>query len=249
MDLKEENAIGGDPASHWYYISKGKAIKSLLGDERADHILDVGAGSGVFSKMLVEDGIAGKATCVDPNYSDEWLRTTSVDNVTYVRGIEQTDASLVLMMDVIEHVDDDVALMADYARHVGEGDKFLITVPAFNFLWSSHDEFLDHRRRYSIESLEESVTEAGLKVIESRYFFGLLFPAVAALRLADKALRGNQEAKESALKAAPDWLNKTLIGVHDIERTLMFPFNKVAGVTAMCLAEKPRDSTAHKTAA
>ena len=153
------------------------------------------------------------------------------------------------MMDVIEHVDDDVALIADYARHVGEVDKFLITVPAFNFLWSSHDDFLDHRRRYTIESLEKSVTDAGLQVTESRYFFGLLFPAVAALRFADKALRGDREAKESALKAAPAWLNKTLVGVHDIERTLMFPFNKVAGVTAMCLAEKRSSSDLRKSAA
>lgn len=61
MDLKEENAIGGDPGSHWYYISKGRAIKALIGRERARSLIDVGAGSGVFSRMLVEEGFAERA--------------------------------------------------------------------------------------------------------------------------------------------------------------------------------------------
>ncbi|HBS35972.1 MAG TPA: methyltransferase, partial [Parvularcula sp.] len=69
MDLKEERAIGGDPASHWYYISKGRAIRALIGEDHHRAVLDVGAGSGVFSRMLTQAGVATKAVCVDPNYS------------------------------------------------------------------------------------------------------------------------------------------------------------------------------------
>lgn len=239
MDLKEERAIGGDPASHWYYISKGRAIRALIGERHHASVLDVGAGSGVFSRMLTADGVAGRATCVDPNYTDAQMKTASSARLRYRRSVDETDASLILMIDVIEHVDDDVALVSDYARMAPAGAQFVISVPAFNFLWSSHDDFLDHRRRYTLESLETTVAAAGLRPVSMRYFFGALFPAVAALRLADRAMKGDKEASASALKAAPGWLNRSLVAIHDIERAALFPFNRLAGVTAFCLAEKP----------
>lgn len=240
MDLKEEQAIGGDPASHWYYISKGKAIRSLIGEGPFESILDVGAGSGVFSRMLTGDGVARRSVCVDPNYSDDFLASDDIGPIDFVRTVTETDAVLVLMIDVIEHVDDDVSLISEYARMAPRGAKFLISVPAFNFLWSPHDDFLEHRRRYTLESLEQSVKAAGLEPVTTRYFFGMLFPAVAAMRIADRTFKGDKEATESALKSAPNWLTKALVAIHDVERATLFPFNRLAGVTAFCLAEKPQ---------
>ncbi|MEZ5896136.1 MAG: methyltransferase domain-containing protein, partial [Parvularculaceae bacterium] len=211
MDLKEEQAIGGDPASHWYYIAKGRAIKALLGvglgaDKRRS-VLDVGAGSGVFSHMLVRDGIAQRAVCVDPNYDAATINTRSDERIRFVHNVTATDADTVLMIDVIEHVDDDVALIRDYARIVNPGTQFILSVPAFDFLWSEHDDFLEHRRRYTLDRLRASVVAAGLQPVETRYFFGMLFPAVAAMRLAANAMRGDRQAEKSALKVAPEWLN------------------------------------------
>lgn len=238
MDLKEEAAIGGDPASHWYYISKGRAIRAMIGAGPYDEILDVGAGSGVFSRMLTGAGVAGRAVCVDPNYADAQLGVDATGAISFRRSVDQTGAGLVLMIDVIEHVDDDVALISDYAELTADGTKFLITAPAFQFLWSGHDDFLEHRRRYTLESLEASVRAAGLRPVKLRYFFGMLFPAVAAMRLADRALSAGKQPQASALKPAPEWLAKTLVAVHDIERATLFPVNRLAGVTAFCLAEK-----------
>lgn len=236
MDLKEEKAVGGDPSAHWYYISKGRAIKSLLGGAPIRSLLDVGAGSGVFSKMLVSDGRAAKAVCVDPGYDDGMIGGRCEAQITFVRAVDAVDADTVLMLDVIEHVDDDVGLIREYADRAAPGTRFLISVPAFQFLWSSHDEFLEHRRRYTCASLLRAVESAGLEATDTRYFFGLLFPAVAAARLAEKK-DANPEA--SRLKAAPAWLNDALVAVHDIERLALFPFNRLAGVTAFCLARKP----------
>ncbi|VAW08190.1 SAM-dependent methyltransferases [hydrothermal vent metagenome] len=237
MDLKEENAISGDPSAHWYYISKGRAIKALLGRQPIEQLLDVGAGSGVFSKMLVDEGCAAKATCLDPNYADEFIGKRRTDKVAYVRNIDAVEADTVLMIDVLEHVDDDVELVRDYVRRAAPGTRFLISVPAFQFLWSSHDEFLERRRRYRLSDLRRTVEAAGLTPLRMRYFFGLLFPAAAVMRLAEK---NNQDgAPASQLKSAPDWLNKSLIALHKLECAALFPLNQFAGVTAFCLAEKP----------
>ncbi len=239
MDLKEENAIDGDPAAHWYYISKGRAIKALLGKTPIDLLLDVGAGSGAFSIMLTDEGRAAKALCVDPNYEEEFIGQRRTDKVDYVRSASAVNADTVLMIDVIEHVDDDQALIRDYADCAAPGTRFLIAVPAFQFLWSSHDEFLEHRRRYSLSMLRQTVQASGLTPVEMRYFFGFLFPAAAAARLAGNTFRDRNASPQSHLKTVPDWLNRSLTAIHDLERMTLFPFNRLAGVTAFCLAEKP----------
>lgn len=236
MDLKEQMSIAGDPSGHWYYISKGRAIKSLLGDQPIEKLLDVGAGSAVFSKMLVEEGRAGHATCVDTAYEKEFVGERRTDKIDYLRSVDLVDADTVLMIDVIGHADDDVALIRDYVERAQKGTRFLISAPAFQFLWSSHDEFLQHKRRYTLESLQQAVTAAGLAPVETRYFFGLLFPAAAAMRMTEK--KSGSEPAGSHLKDAPDWLNASLVALHDLERLALFPFNRLAGVTAFCLAEK-----------
>ena len=245
MDLKEEKAIGGDPSRHWYYISKGRAIKSLLGDKPIKQLMDVGAGSGVFSKMLVNEGRAASAICVDPGYEADFVGARASGKIEYRRSVDKVDADTVLMADVIEHVDDDVALVRDYADLAAPGTRFLISVPAFQFLWSDHDEFLEHRRRYTLASLKQTIERAGLVPKDTRYFFGMLFPAVAAMRLVSGRLGAGRSAKEaeSQLKPAPVWLNASLVAIHDLERLALFPFNRLAGVTAFCLAEKPLRSS------
>lgn len=239
MDLKEERAIGGDPRRHWYYIAKGRAIMELIGSAPASRLLDVGAGSGVFAQMLIEKGLAASAVCVDPNYEENRTGMRAGDRIAYLRQVESVDADLVLMIDVIEHVDDDRGLVARYAAAAAPGTRFLVSVPAFDYLWSSHDEFLEHRRRYTLKGLEAVLRAAGLEILDGRYFFGLLFPAAAAQRLAERAMKGERQAAKSALKPAPRWLNDALVAVHDLERATLFPINRLAGVTAFCLAARP----------
>src|SRR3546814_18170050 len=66
MDLKEESILGGDIDSHWYYLSKARALSSCLPRSTGNKVLDVGAGSGFFSRWLLSHGLADEATCVDP---------------------------------------------------------------------------------------------------------------------------------------------------------------------------------------
>jgi hypothetical protein len=235
MDLKEEDILGDAIHGHWYYVSKGRAMRHLLGRIRTNEVLDVGAGSGIFSRQLLEHGVADSAICLDPLYADERTESHSGRPIAFVRNVDIVRQDLVLMMDVLEHVDDDVGLLRRYAPQ----GHVLITVPAFPFLWSGHDVFLEHRRRYTRVMLEETVRKAGLEVVRLLFFFGALFPAVAAMRLARNRLlhQGVVEAK-SELSLYPSWLNKALIAVHDVERHTLFPVNRLAGLSLFCLCRK-----------
>ena len=68
--------------------------------------------------------------------------------------------STIVLSDVIEHVDDDVGALRVAARLAAPGSRLVITVPAFQFLWSRHDETFEHRRRYSARQLLQVVRAA-----------------------------------------------------------------------------------------
>lgn len=241
MDLKEEDILGDKIHEHWYYVSKGKALRKFLGDLKVNEVLDVGAGSGVFSRQLLDHYVCKRAVCVDPGYDEEKDEDHNGKPISFVKTIDKTTQSLILMMDVLEHVPDDVALLKEYADTMPDDGKVLITVPAFQFMWSGHDIFLDHYRRYTIEMMEKTITDAGLEPIKSRYFFGSLFPLVAAIRLTKRAVFDEDLKAQSELKVYPSLLNKALIGIHDLERMSLFGYNKLFGLSVFCLCGKPSE--------
>lgn len=239
MDVKEEDILGNQVGSHWYYRSKGKALLDMLHGVPADPVVDVGAGSGFFSKLLLRAGLAGSAECVDPAYPEEHETTIDGRPLRFRRQSGEQPVALILMMDVIEHVDDDVALVREYLDRLQPGGHVLITVPAFNWLWSGHDDFLEHRRRYTRASLEKVIEEAGLEVVKTRYFFGSLLPLVVPIRLWDKlVVKAGKREPRSSLRRHASWVNGLLSAVLNVERWLLFPVNRVAGLSVFCVARK-----------
>lgn len=240
MDLKEEDILGNAIHAHWYYVSKGRAMLQLLRGVPCGRVLDVGAGSGIFSKQLIDHGRTQDAICVDPGYDSDRQEQYHGQPISFVRSVNWVDRDVILMMDVLEHVDDDIALLRQYTASAPKGTHVLITVPAFRFLWSGHDVFLEHRRRYTAAMIEGTVRAAGLEVVRTRYFFGLLFPVIAVLRLYNRLRLGQGTViAKSDLKLYPEWLNNTLIAIHNVERLSVFPINKLAGLSVFCLCKAP----------
>jgi SAM-dependent methyltransferase len=234
MDLKEEDILGADIGRHWYYRSKAAALRRMVGGLAPRRILDVGAGSGFFSRHLLAETGALSALCVDIGYAADRDDNEGGKPVLYRRDIGPTDCDLVLMMDVLEHVDDDRGLLRHYAARVPSGAHFLVTVPAFRFLWSGHDVFLEHKRRYRLAEIEEAMRDAGLQVVRGSYYFGLIFPLAAAVRLATR----RADEPESSLKKHNPLTDRILSTVCTVELPL-FPINRLAGLSAFALAKKP----------
>jgi hypothetical protein len=234
MDLKEMELLGDSLEDHFYYVSKGKALYSIIKKYRAKTILDIGAGSGLFSKQLLSTGTFRYAVCLDIGYTHEYTEIYKDRPVTFVKSIDDLSQDVVLMMDVLEHVTDDQNFLSHYVSKMKLGTKVLITVPAFQFLWSDHDLFLEHKRRYNTQNLKMLVESSGLRIIKIRYFFAVLFPVVALLR----TFKSKSSAPKSELKNYPFILNRILVFIHDIERFILLPINSLAGLTIFCLAEK-----------
>ncbi|WP_336353505.1 class I SAM-dependent methyltransferase [Pseudomonas atacamensis] len=236
MDLKETDILGDSIDEHWYYCCKAAATRRLLGDMPIRRILDVGAGSGFFSHHLLTNTDAHEAWCVDISYPADSSATSAGKPVHYRRGIDSINADLVLLMDVLEHVDDDLGLLKSYVDKVPSGSRFLMTVPAFQFLWSGHDDFLEHKRRYTLAQFETLAGDAGLTVQRGAYYFGAVFPIAAALRLMPQ---GSPTAQpHSQLKRHHPWVNSVLKTLCRLELPLMGR-NRLAGLSVFVLAQKP----------
>jgi 2-polyprenyl-3-methyl-5-hydroxy-6-metoxy-1,4-benzoquinol methylase len=232
MDVKEEELLGGAVGDHWYYRSKQLALDSMLQEVPFRRVLDIGAGSAIFSKYLLDRG-AESAVCVDSAYPEERREAYNGKPIRFTREIPPENADLVLLMDVLEHVDDDVGLMRASLAGAARGAFVLISVPAFQSLFSAHDRFLEHRRRYTAGSLEKAVRTAGLEVISTRYFFAMILPLVAAIRL----LRRGGPPRSSLTVHTP-LVNAVLAFAHRAE-VPFFRYNRIGGLSVFCLARVP----------
>lgn len=239
MDLKEDGLLDDSVADHWYYRAKSAALVTALEGVRPCSVLDVGAGSGFFSRQLLSDGHVADATCIDPGYGTDHDEMIGGRPLLFRRMVEQPRADLVLMMDVLEHVDDDAALLRAYVEPVDRGTHFVLTVPAFSWLWSAHDVFLGHRRRYTLAQLRTLAESAGLVIDQACYFYGLLFPLAALCRLLErlKAAFSGTRRPRSQMRPLNALLNTALWLACRVELPV-FRHNRLFGLTAMIVAHK-----------
>jgi hypothetical protein len=186
--------------------------------------------------MVLRRTAARSATCVDPGYAAEWSETELGKPIAFRRSGPVEDADLVLLMDVIEHVDDDVGLVRMYAESALPGTRFVVSVPAFSWLWSPHDEFLEHRRRYTLTEALRVLSHAGLSPVAGFYFFAALFPAVVAQRMW-RRLRDGQQIRGSDLRRHHPLTNSILTRICAAESAVA-RFNRAFGLTAFAVAEK-----------
>ena len=107
---------------------------------------------------------------------------------------ESDSFDLATSLDVIEHLEDDLGALRELRRVVTPGGCLLVTVPAYQWLWSGHDEVNHHRRRYTQRSLRVVGEQAGWSQVRTTYFNSLLLPVAVVLRIMDRFSRKTTES-------------------------------------------------------
>ena len=176
---------------HWWYRARRALVAGALDGELAPGaaIVDVGCGTGD-NLATLDDAAAGGGTVVGVELSPYAVRHAPRGACGHVRvGVSRAEqlpfptacADLVTSMDVIEHLDDAAAL-AEYHRILRPGGLVLVTVPAYQWLWSAHDDWAAHLRRYTRPRLLATLEQAGFSPIRATYFNSFLVPPAAVLR-------------------------------------------------------------------
>ncbi|MEO5897264.1 MAG: class I SAM-dependent methyltransferase [Vicinamibacterales bacterium] len=179
---------------HWWWRVREeillRRISPLLeGVGHSARILDVGCGAGLFFDALQRFGR------VEGIESDHW----AVENAGKWRSNifeGQLDASFkpglpydaVLLLDILEHVQDPEQLLRDAGRLLTPAGRVVITVPAFNGLWTTHDDLNHHLRRYTAGRIRQTIANAGLVVADSTYLFQSLVAPKLLVRLRERLL-------------------------------------------------------------
>lgn len=189
---------------HWWFEGRRRVIRSVLKKHllpRANRrILDVGCGSGGMFPLLSEFGDVSGA-----EYSPEMRERAKakfpgkrIERCELPHEIPTGSFDVVTAFDVIEHVDDSIGSLRTMKERLPFDGQIVVTVPAFQFLWSHHDDVNFHKRRYGRMQLVSHLSSAGLKVTFASYFNTLLFPAVAAARALEKLMPSRFTPKAEA---------------------------------------------------
>lgn len=209
--------------THWWFQGRRAVVWSLLaraGVPPHAEILDAGCGTG---RNLIEYGRLGDAVGIEP--SPDAIAFCAERGLTAIAaGVEELPFQddrfdLVLMLDVLEHVADDGAALRELRRVTKPGGALVLTVPAFQFLWSQHDETHHHFRRYTQPQLRERLEANSWQPVFTTYFNATLLAPIAAMRLIGRRLGAGRERSDYDVTSVA--VNRLLAGIMTTEARLI----------------------------
>lgn len=178
--------------THWWYLGRRSIIKTFLEKLKFKNkikILEIGCGTGSNINLLNN---YGSVSVLEPNelaLSFLNKKNLKIDNIKIgncPKDINlQEKFDLVCLFDVLEHIEEDKETIHKLSSILSSNGHLFITVPAYNWLWSDHDERLMHKRRYSIKNLKKLVPN-DLNIKHLTYFNTFLLPLAILDRLLQK---------------------------------------------------------------
>lgn len=211
---------------HWWFTGRRAILGALISRlqlPRPARIVEIGCGTGGNLEML---SAFGQVSALETDDGARAIAAERTGGRFEIRAgscprdipFPERRFDLVCMFDVLEHIDEDVATLRAASALLAPGGHAVITVPAYRWLWSAHDEFLHHKRRYTAGELRSKILSAGLKSADLSYFNTLLFPLAALARVKDRLL--NQD-RASGTSVPPRPVNALLESVFSAERFLV----------------------------
>jgi SAM-dependent methyltransferase len=201
-------------------------------------VLDVGSGDGWFAHQLAEAADVD-VTCWDTGYGEH--PHPELPRLRCTAEAPGGTFELVMAMDVTEHVEDDAGFVRMLAEHLTPGGHLLMSVPAWPALFSDHDRFLKHVRRYRPGEARGLLEAAGLRVLRSGGLFHSVLPLRAAQAAREQVLPG-RGAHAGEWRGGPV-LTRIVQGVFDLEargsELLARAGLEVPGLSWWALCRKP----------
>jgi SAM-dependent methyltransferase len=214
MDARLMKATLAVDEHHWWYRGRRRIIRAELDRlplPAGARVLDAGCGSG---RTLQELADYGEPSGIELNAEAAELARGRNHGEVRIGRLEELPwddgtFDLITCLDVIEHVPDDVTALRELGRVCRPGGRLLVTVPAYQALWSLHDEANHHYRRYSRPALRGAAVAAGWRVERLSSFNSLLLAPAAVVRLTQRRL-GTHNGYTNDLALGPVWLNDAL---------------------------------------
>jgi SAM-dependent methyltransferase len=169
---------------HWWYRERRHLLAKAISGLVPGRAIDIGAAGGGNTRVLRQHGWDAVAL----EYGADGAEVAHGRGLATLRGdatrlpLADDSLDLVVAFDLLEHLHDDDAAVAEVRRVLKPTGTYLVAVPADPRLWSSHDEAVDHVRRYTREGLLDLLDRGEFDVRDVRSWNVLLRPVVAMRR-------------------------------------------------------------------
>ncbi len=234
---------------YWWHIGRRHILFSLIEkfviSENNNNlkIIDIGCGSGSVLSMLSN---FGEVLGIDDNETAlNFTRQNGFHNVKLINALHLSQEldfknkfDLITCLDVIEHIDDDRFFLKEISQILKPGGHVLIAVPAYNFLWSEHDEALNHKRRYTASELHRKLNDAGFEVIKRSYAVTFLFPLILFYRLFRGIFQKDSHEPKTSYVMLPKPINTFFVYTLGFESHLLKHIDIPFGSSIVCVARK-----------
>lgn len=244
MKKSEYARMAEHEQTYWWHLGRLRIIqtyaKRALKGVGKPKILNVGCGTGGTIDMLEALGQVDNVDISDD--AIKFMKQRSYKRIKKVSGIKlpfkANTFDMVGAFDVLEHIEPQVGALKEWRRVIKNNGAIVITVPAYQWLWSDHDVSLHHKRRYTTSRLEDAANKAGLKVEKKSYAIVFSLGLVAGFRMLNKIL-GRKTDSETSYVDMPEWMNSLFTNFLYVEAWLhsyiRFPF----GTSVVVILRKP----------
>lgn len=227
---------------YWWFVGRRRVVETVLKKELENKselkILDLGCGTGQTALSLEKFGVVyGTDRSFSAlKYSFQNGLNKVVESDSYHLPFKENTFDLVTMLDVLEHVKNDLRALKELKRVLKKNSMILITVPAYQFLWSEHDIALSHYRRYNSHGLAIVLKEAGFRISRISYFISILFPIILAYRSITK-LKKDKPNPQTQLISLPKFIDSILQKILFLEAKILNTTNLPFGASIVCIAK------------
>lgn len=226
---------------HWWFVARRKIIRKVIENVQLPYdveILDAGCGNGDNLALLSE---FGHVVAIEKD-SDAILCARNRNIGDVYQGSLPDDLpeikkkfDLIVLLDVLEHIEKDEESLVSIMNLLKDNGKIVITVPAYQWLWTKRDELHHHKRRYSARELRQLTEKNSLKINYISYFNTLLFPLAVIERIKQKLL---PPSTDELLNMPKSRLNYLLEKVFSFETFFINKFSFPYGLSIIAVIEK-----------
>ena len=206
--------------TYWWHVAKRDLAVSLLEEHcpPPGRLVEGGVGSARNLIRFHEMGYDVIGFDVMPEsvaIADERGLDVQLWDLAEPWPVDPESLHAVVLLDVIEHIEDPIAVLTHVHESLAPGGAAVITVPAYQWLFSDWDQALGHYRRYTRRMLRAQAEEAGLQVARLMHWNAFTLPAAMAVRTCEKVFPRSRDAEFPRVSPVT---NRMLLGCAAAER-------------------------------
>lgn len=245
MQTTEYARMAEQESTYWWHKGRLRIIETYLraaiGGQKGVKILNVGSGTGGTIDMLDTYGLTDNVDVSDDAIN--FMKKRGYRRITKVSGVKlpfkDKSYDIVGAFDVLEHIGEEHEALKEWRRVLKDGGAVVLTVPAYQWLWSGHDVSLHHKRRYTTRRLKAAAEAADLKPEQLSYAIVFSLPMIVSFRFLNKVLRRGTNA-ETSYVPVPRWINNLftwfLYNEAGLHKILPMPF----GTSVVAVFRRPK---------